>query len=85
MIDFIKRCLNALQPTNGLLILKENCSRFDDYIVDTEDSSVARHENVFLKLFEMAGAEVVLAENQVGFPDALFPVKMFALKKKECC
>jgi protein N-terminal methyltransferase len=79
-IGFVRRCLDALKETEGVLVLKENMSRSDAYVVDEDDCSVARSEVVFKTLFEKAGAKVVMERMQYGFPDELFPVKMFALK-----
>jgi protein N-terminal methyltransferase len=76
LVLFIQRSLSALSTKNGLLILKENLSRSDDYVVDEQDSSVTRSEATLRKLFDRAGATIVAEMNQTGFPRNLFPVKM---------
>lgn len=80
LVAFIKRSLESLRDKGGLLIMKENVSRKQDYIVDEEDSSVTRSKVVFHRLFKQAGAELVLERVQPHFPTELFPVFMFVLK-----
>lgn len=74
---FIQRCLNALESTNGLLMIKENVTRneSEDYgEIDTDDSSVTRSELRLKKIFTLAGARIVLQDTQTNFPDHMYPV-----------
>lgn len=40
----------------------------------------SRQDDKFLQIFKDAGLHLVRAEMQRGFPQELFPVKMYALK-----
>ncbi|KAH8894817.1 hypothetical protein GQ53DRAFT_744226 [Thozetella sp. PMI_491] len=80
LVQYLGRCKTVLRPGSGLLVLKENLSTDPNDIFDESDSSVTRTDEKFLALIAQAGLRVVKAEIQKGFPQDLFPVKMYALK-----
>ena len=80
---FISRCLESLESGNGVLVIKENVSRGEDYVLDEQDSSVTRSLKVWERIFEQAGAKIVKERWQRGFPKNLFPVRMWCLKIKK--
>ncbi|EEB05493.1 methyltransferase implicated in translation, partial [Schizosaccharomyces japonicus yFS275] len=88
LLAYLVRAQKALVP-NGVICVKENIAHFKDCF-DEQDSSVTRTEASYKQIFQKAGLEVVQEALQHGFPDDLFPVKMFALvpkqasQRKEC-
>jgi len=81
LVQFFERCLDGLKP-NGVLVVKENLTSSDEVEKDEEDSSVTRPENLLKQLFERAGMEIIRELNQQKMPQGLYPVKMFALRRK---
>ncbi|KAI5789720.1 alpha-N-methyltransferase NTM1 [Peziza echinospora] len=81
LVQYLRRCAKALNPTRGVIIVKENIATGTD-IFDDQDSSVTRTEEKFKQLFEEAELVIVKQELQRGFPPklGLFAVKCFALK-----
>ena len=63
-------------------MVKENLTSSGEIEKDDEDSSVTRPEDHLKKLFEQAGMEIIHELTQLKMPQGLYPVKMFALKRK---
>ena len=63
-------------------MVKENLTSSGEIEKDDEDSSVTRPEDHLKKLFEQAGMETIHELTQLKMPQGLYPVKMFALKRK---
>ena len=80
LITFLEKCLNAVRPNGGYVILKENVSRVDEYIIDNEDSSVTRSASKWRELLKDVSGDIVAEEVQPNFPQQLFPVHMWALR-----
>ncbi|KAM3587148.1 hypothetical protein VKS41_002189 [Umbelopsis sp. WA50703] len=74
LVSFLKRCKEGLRP-NGIIGIKEN-NATKGYIVDEEDSSVTRSDELFKKIFKAAGYTVLKEKKQHGLPAGLFVVKM---------
>jgi protein N-terminal methyltransferase len=83
-ISFFQRCIQGLR-TGGVIILKDNCSERSTFMVDREDSSVARHVDYHQVLFARAGLKVIKVKRQKDFPKELCPVIMFALVSANEC
>ncbi|KZV90409.1 DUF858-domain-containing protein [Exidia glandulosa HHB12029] len=71
--------------TAGLIVVKENCcSETSDgkpvTVWSEEDSSVTRSNLAWIKCFHDAGLTVLRNEVQGGFPEGLYPVRMWALR-----
>ena len=81
-VQFFRRCGEGLRE-NGVVILKDNCSESLTFMVDREDSSVARHIDYHKLLLEKAGLKIVKVRRQTGFPNELCPVVMFAMVPDE--
>lgn len=81
VVTFLSRCSDGLRE-DGVVVLKDNTSG-DHYtfVVDKNDSSVSRCDAYLKVLIRQAGLEVVYEKTQTDFPEELFPVKMFAMKK----
>ncbi|CAM0142326.1 unnamed protein product [Umbelopsis sp. WA50703] len=77
LVSFLKRCKEGLRP-NGIIGIKEN-NATKGYIVDEEDSSVTRSDELFKKIFKAAGYTVLKEKKQHGLPAGLFVVKMYIL------
>jgi len=76
-IKFFRKCVQGLKQ-NGVIVLKDNTSGDQTFMVDKDDSSVSRSRNYIKLLTRLAGLEVIAEEQQAGFPEELFPVYMFA-------
>ncbi|KAI3657092.1 hypothetical protein MP638_005786 [Amoeboaphelidium occidentale] len=81
LLRFVKNCLDAIEKTDGVLIVKENITRNASYCWDEDDTSVTRPESAFLDIFAKAGGMVIAEMLQPNFPQTLFPVKMWAVKR----
>ncbi|KJE90861.1 methyltransferase-like protein 11A [Capsaspora owczarzaki ATCC 30864] len=79
-VAFFKRCQSALVP-GGLICVKENTTK-SGFLVDAEDSSVTRSDELFKALFERAELDIIKEDTQQRFPKALFKVKMYALQPR---
>jgi len=79
-VQFHVRCKSALNPTNGVIVVKDNTTSSDECDADTTDSSVTRPHWLMLDIFKRAGLEVVCERKQYKMPKGLYPVYMFALK-----
>ncbi|GAB5592907.1 hypothetical protein Unana1_07807 [Umbelopsis nana] len=77
LIAFLKRCKEGLR-LNGIIGIKEN-NASNGYIVDEEDSSVTRSDELFKSLFKAAGFTLLKEKKQHGLPAGLFAVKMYIL------
>jgi protein N-terminal methyltransferase len=70
-----------------MIFIKENiCSESPEdgvterSIWDDEDHSITRSTNAYQRVFREAGLELVDTQVQLGLPEELFVVKMWALK-----
>ena len=78
LMAFLSRCRENLEP-DGLVFVKENVCE-DDFVVDDEDFSVTRSEEIFEKMFELAGLQVIKKQQQPFFPEDLYKIVMYALR-----
>lgn len=78
-INFFKRCSKGLKP-GGIIVLKDNCAESWTFVVDKEDSSVARCKEYVRLLLHLAGLNVLEEVKQTDFPTELYPVIMFVLR-----
>ncbi|KAI5928575.1 AdoMet dependent proline di-methyltransferase-domain-containing protein [Camillea tinctor] len=62
------------------VIFVENLSTSDEDIFDEDDSCVTRQDRKFRQIFEKAGLKIIKTELQHGFPNELYPVRMYGLK-----
>lgn len=76
-ISFFKRAKLGLKA-GGIFILKENITR-SGFILDKEDRSITRSDPYYKDLFNQCGLYPFKSRDQKGFPQELFPVKMYAL------
>ncbi|XP_038881057.1 alpha N-terminal protein methyltransferase 1 isoform X2 [Benincasa hispida] len=76
-ISFFKRAKLGLKA-GGIFILKENIAR-SGFILDKEDRSITRSDPYYKDLFNQCGLYPFKSRDQKGFPQELFPVKMYAL------
>ncbi|KAI1134168.1 alpha-N-methyltransferase NTM1 [Hypoxylon sp. FL0543] len=84
---YLRRCAGVLSrddggKVKGVIVVKENMSLGQD-MFDEVDSSVTRQDRSFRRIFEDAGLRIVKTELQHGFPDELYPVRMYALKPRD--
>lgn len=81
LVHFLQRCQRALRP-NGWIGIKENVLLHGNpYEIDEEDSSITRSDPYYKSIFRQAGMTLLAEEVQEGFPEELYPVKMYALAK----
>lgn len=69
----------------GMIFVKENvCGENEDgsekSIWDDEDHSITRSTNAYERVMREAGLQLVDCQTQLGFPQELFAVKMWALR-----
>ncbi|KAD6794761.1 hypothetical protein E3N88_05657 [Mikania micrantha] len=76
-VSFFKRAKGGLKP-GGFFILKENLAR-SGFVLDNEDKSLTRSHTYFKELFNRCGLGIYRMKDQKGFPNELFPVRMYAL------
>ncbi|KAJ9538427.1 hypothetical protein OSB04_031160 [Centaurea solstitialis] len=76
-VSFFKRAKAGLKP-GGFFVLKENLAR-SGFVLDNEDKSITRSDVYFKELFTRCGLNIYKLKDQKGFPDELFPVRMYAL------
>jgi protein N-terminal methyltransferase len=79
LVSFFTRCRES---GCKFIAIKEHIARETVYF-DSEDSSVNRTDPLYKTIFEKAGLKLVKEEVQKGFPDNLFPVKMYMLQPNE--
>ncbi|KAI0333637.1 DUF858-domain-containing protein [Cubamyces sp. BRFM 1775] len=81
LVAFFRRSKAALRvPARGLIIVKENlCSEKGEprVVFDESDSSLTRSDLAWKQAFAEAGLRVVHEQIQRGFPEGLYPVKMY--------
>ena len=78
---FLKRCAESLKPT-GFIVVKENVmnpNSVHNFLVDKDDSSVTRSDQIMRNIFSKAGLKIVKVERQKNFPSNMFPVLTYAL------
>ncbi|KAI0006371.1 alpha-N-methyltransferase NTM1 [Xylariaceae sp. FL0662B] len=83
LIQYLEECKTALEPKDGLIVVKENVTTSGVDLFDNVDSAVTRENCKFLRLFQQAGLQLVMTGTQRDFPKHFFPVKMYALKLME--
>ena len=79
LISFFQRCQRCLRP-NGVVILKDNISSSDNFILDDEDASIVRCLKHMKSVIARSGLEIVSDERVKGYPTSLLPVYLFALR-----
>jgi protein N-terminal methyltransferase len=82
-VAFLQRCLAGLTPT-GVVCVKDNATEADAFVVDCDDSSVTRSMPYLEKIFDVAGCEIVRKELQKDFPEEIYKVPQYALRRKQC-
>ncbi|KAL5731533.1 protein N-terminal methyltransferase [Ranunculus cassubicifolius] len=76
-VAFFNRAKAGLKP-NGLFVLKENLAK-SGFVLDKDDKSITRSDLYFKELFKRCGLHLYTSQDQRGFPQELFAVKMYAL------
>ncbi|XP_071717071.1 alpha N-terminal protein methyltransferase 1 [Rutidosis leptorrhynchoides] len=76
-VSFFKRAKAGLKP-GGLFVLKENLAR-SGFVLDNDDKSITRSHVYFKELFSQCDLIIHNMKDQKGFPNELFPVRMYAL------
>ena len=77
-VHFFRRCAAGLRP-GGIIALKDNSTESCAFLVDKEDSSIARHTEYIRILLRLAGLNILMEQRQTDFPEELLPVTMFAI------
>ena len=72
---------SSLLP-GGALCIKDNVSR-NEFILDLDDSSVARGEEYLRRLIGLAGLEVCAHHVAANLPSELMPVHYFLMRPKK--
>eukprot|EP00347_Sterkiella_histriomuscorum_P022135 403331558 len=80
LIIFLKKCSENMIDSNSLLVAKENVHD-EGFYVDKEDNSVVRSDKIYQEIFEEAGFMVVKQQYQPGFPEDLFNISIYVLKR----
>ncbi|KAF9434380.1 hypothetical protein BGZ76_008110 [Entomortierella beljakovae] len=78
LIAFFNRCKKGLKP-GGLIFIKENNAKIG-IVIDEDDSSMTRSDEVWKDMFKKSGLKLLKEDVQKGFPTGLFAVKMYALE-----
>jgi len=78
-VSFLKRCSESLTET-GIIVVKENVCRVG-FVVDKEDYSVTRADDLYRTLFQKANLKLIKQQWQPDFPEDLFKVNQYALRK----
>ncbi|KAH9900603.1 alpha-N-methyltransferase NTM1 [Xylariomycetidae sp. FL2044] len=86
--DYLVRSQAALSRhddggVRGIIVVKENMCTGGGDVFDDIDSSVTREDQSYRRIFDKAGLRIIKTELQHGFPQELYPVRMYALKPKE--
>ena len=79
IVSFLQRCAKGLVK-GGFIILKENVTTDENFVVDSDDASVARSLPYWLSLIQRVSVKVVKQTFQKEMPDDIFPVAMIALQ-----
>ncbi|KAF9168514.1 hypothetical protein DFQ26_006673 [Actinomortierella ambigua] len=74
LIAFFQRCKKGLKP-GGMIFVKENNAKVG-FVIDEDDSSMTRSDELLKEIFVKAGLRLLRDEVQKGFPPGLFAVKM---------
>lgn len=82
LVRYLGRCAASLSGEEGLVVVKENITGGEEDLFDELDSSVTRRDDKFRQLFDQAGLEIVRTEVQRAMPKELFPVRMYALRRR---
>jgi len=69
--------MKGLNPSGGLIVIKENVS--DEDVFDHSDSSVTRCIASFYTVIQKAGLKVIKEEEQEKFPSDLYTIKMYGI------
>lgn len=77
-IDLLSRLKRALKP-GGIIVIKDNVGG-EGCELDSEDSSVMRNNDQLEEIFRLAGVKVLQNQLQIGFPQDLQPVRLYALQ-----
>jgi protein N-terminal methyltransferase len=88
LVAFFQRCIASIRVTDGkqgMIVVKENVCADDpdggpSVTFDEVDSSITRSNQAWLRVFQCAGLHVIREEIQLGLPEGLFMVKMYALE-----
>ncbi|CAN6465535.1 unnamed protein product [Victoria cruziana] len=80
-VSFFRRAKAGLKP-GGFFVVKENVAR-SGFVLDKEDKSITRSDSYFKQLFKQADLYLYKTKEQKGFPEELFPVRMYALTAEE--
>ena len=56
-----------------------NPNSVHNFLVDKDDSSVTRSDQIMRNIFSKAGLKIVKVERQKNFPSNMFPVLTYAL------
>ncbi|KAH9946088.1 DUF858-domain-containing protein [Epithele typhae] len=84
LVAFLRKARAALRdPARGLVVVKENLCSEDGgprSVFDESDSSLTRSDLAWKECFAAAGLKMVYEQIQLGFPEGLYPVKMYALR-----
>lgn len=78
LVAFLRRCRDGLRE-NGCVVMKEN-NASTGFILDLEDSSITRSHEYLLHIIERSGMRCVEHRLQTGFPQELFPVRMYVIE-----
>lgn len=78
LVDFLKRAKAGLTES-GVVFVKENIQE-KGFFLHKDDYSVTRSERMYQRLFARAGLRVIGKTTQTGFPEDLYPVKLWALR-----
>ena len=84
LVEFLKRMSRSLKP-NGVICIKENVTSGDgndpnEVILDEEDLSVTRPLQLYIKLANEAGLDLIRCVQQQKFPKQIYKVYMLAFK-----
>jgi protein N-terminal methyltransferase len=80
IVEFLRRCSDSLVD-GGWIVLKENTSPDEAFIVDIEDASVTRSLEYWLDLIAKSGLRVRQVKWQDDFPDEIYPVPFILVSK----
>ncbi|KAG0368268.1 AdoMet dependent proline di-methyltransferase-domain-containing protein [Gamsiella multidivaricata] len=78
LVAFFNRCKKGLKQ-GGMIFIKENNAKVG-IVIDEEDSSMTRSDQVWKEIFAKSGLRLLRDDVQKGFPSGLFAVKMYALE-----
>ncbi|PNY23253.1 Uncharacterized protein TCAP_06795 [Tolypocladium capitatum] len=82
LVRYLQRCAARMSDEKSLVVVKENMSTSGRDLYDEVDSSVTRQDEKFRQIFQQAGLAIVRTELQKAMPKELFPVRMYALRRR---